>query len=114
MRRLSVAQAHHAVDVLCNAFHDYPVMRYVIGPVGGDYDRRLRTPVNFFVMARVWRDDPILGVSNGSELIAVATLTLPGKRPLRLPNFAKPCGASWAMLHVCVMRHLDRQRRSLI
>lgn len=80
VRRLSVAQAHHAVDVLCNAFHDYPVMRYVIGPVGGDYDRRLRTPVNFFVMARVWRDDPILGVSNGSELIAVATLTLPGKR----------------------------------
>lgn len=80
VRRLPAAQAHHAVDVLCNAFHDYPVMRYVIGPVGGDYDRRLRTLVNFFVMARVWRDDPILGVSNGSELIAVATLTLPGKR----------------------------------
>lgn len=80
VRRLPAGQVSQAVDVLCNAFHDYPVMRYVIGPVGGDYDRRLRTLVNFFVMARVWRDDPILGVSNGSELIAVATLTLPGKR----------------------------------
>lgn len=80
VRRLSESQVSQAVAVLCDAFHDYPVMRYVIGPVGGDYDRHLRTLVNFFVMARVWRDEPILAVSNGSDLVATAILTLPGKR----------------------------------
>ncbi len=79
-RRLSEAQASHVVDILCDAFHSYPVMRYVIGSADGDYDRRLRTLINFFVMARVWRDEPILGVFNGSDLVATAILTLPGKR----------------------------------
>jgi GNAT superfamily N-acetyltransferase len=78
--RLSEAQVSHAVAVLCDAFYDYPVTRYVIGPVDGDYDRRLHTLINFFVMARVWRDEPILGLSNGSDLVATAILTLPGKR----------------------------------
>lgn len=80
VHRLSEAYVRHVVDVLCNAFHDYPVMRYVIGPVGGDYDRHLRTLTNFFVMARVWREEPILGIFDGEELVAAATLTLPGKR----------------------------------
>ena len=78
--RLPEAQVSHAVAVLCDAFHDYPVMRYVIGPAGGDYDRYLHTLVNFFVMARVWRGEPIFGVFDGSAPVAVATLTLPGKR----------------------------------
>jgi GNAT superfamily N-acetyltransferase len=78
--KLSEAQVSQAVAVLCDAFQDYPVMRYVIGPVGGNYDRRLHTLINFFVMARVWRGEPILGVSNGSALVATAILTLPGKR----------------------------------
>ena len=65
-----------AVAVLCDAFHEYPVMQYVIGAVDGDYDRHLHTLINFFVMARVWRGEPILAVSNGSDLVATAILTL--------------------------------------
>jgi hypothetical protein len=42
------AQIEHAVTVLCDAFHDYPVMRYVLGPLV-DYDYRLRTLIGFFV-----------------------------------------------------------------
>jgi len=30
------------VDVLCDAFHDYPVMRYLVGPGHADYDVRLQ------------------------------------------------------------------------
>ncbi len=78
--RLSGAQAHQVVDVFCDAFQDYPVMRYVLGLVDGDYDRRLRTLINLFVMARVWREEPILGIFGGDELVATAILTLPGKR----------------------------------
>src|SRR5574341_2206752 len=78
--RLSEAQVSHAVAVFCDAFYEYPVMRYVIGPVGDDYDRHLHTLINFFVMARVWRREPILAVSDGSTLVATAILTLPGKQ----------------------------------
>jgi len=82
VHRLSAAQVQHVVAVLCDAFHDYPVMRYVLAPAEGDYDRHLRTLVNFFVMARACREEPLLGIFDGEELIAAATLTLPGKRQL--------------------------------
>jgi hypothetical protein len=59
--RLSTAQTEDAVSVLCDAFRDYPVMRYVLGS-NGDYDRRLRTLIGFFVSARVYRDEPVLGI----------------------------------------------------
>lgn len=102
VRRLPTAQVQHAVSVLCDAFHDYPVMRYVIGPGDGDYDRRLHTLVNFFVMARVWREEPILGISDGEELVAAATLTLPGKR--------QP-PAEFARLRASVWRELGEAAR---
>jgi GNAT superfamily N-acetyltransferase len=51
--------------VLCEAFYDYPVMRYVVGDSHGDYERRQRTLVHFFVTARVLRDEVILGVMDG-------------------------------------------------
>jgi GNAT superfamily N-acetyltransferase len=78
--RLSSAQTEDAVTVLCDAFRDYPVMRYVLGP-SGDYDRRLRTLIGFFVSARVYRDEPVLGVHDrDGSLSAVAILSLPGER----------------------------------
>lgn len=41
--RLSEARASEAVAVLCDAFHDYPVMRYILGAGGRDYERHLQT-----------------------------------------------------------------------
>jgi GNAT superfamily N-acetyltransferase len=74
---LSPDQAEAALSVLCEAFHDYPVMRFVLGP-GSRYDERLRTLIGFFVTARVLREDLILGVSDeGGSLAAVALVTLP-------------------------------------
>jgi GNAT superfamily N-acetyltransferase len=70
-----------AVGVLCDAFSDYPVMRFVLGPEA-DYDLRLRTLVGFFVAARTLRQEPVLGVADATgSLAAVATVTLPGDRP---------------------------------
>lgn len=75
---LSSAQAHDIVSVLCDAFHDYPVMRYVLGP-DQPYEERLRSLVGLFVSGRVLRNDPLLGVyDDGGLLTAVATMTLPG------------------------------------
>ncbi|MBA3260238.1 MAG: hypothetical protein H0T68_12340 [Gemmatimonadales bacterium] len=56
--------ADEALGPLCEAFADYPVMRYVLGP-DGDYRDRLRTLLGFFLAwmssrrPRVsWRSSP--------------------------------------------------------
>ncbi|MGQ0723221.1 MAG: GNAT family N-acetyltransferase [Candidatus Eiseniibacteriota bacterium] len=79
--RLSAAEAPDAVAVLCDAFHAYPVMRFVLG-AGADYDDRLRALVGFFVAARLLRDEPMLGIRDpAGRLVAAALVTLPGDRP---------------------------------
>jgi len=76
---IAPSQIDQAVDVLCDAFHDYPVMRFVIGEAGETYDHRLRALIGFFTAARFHQNDIVLGVreSNGT-LIAAATITRPG------------------------------------
>ena len=79
--RLSTAQTEDAVSVLCDTFRDYPVMRYVLGS-NGNYDRRLRTLIGFFVSARVYRDEPVLGVYGRTGTLSATALVslLPDKR----------------------------------
>ena len=51
VERLAPGEAPEAVAVLCEAFHDYPVMRHVLGGADG-YDDRLARLVTFFCAAR--------------------------------------------------------------
>jgi ribosomal protein S18 acetylase RimI-like enzyme len=82
VQRLNVDHADEAVAVLCDAFHEYPVMRFVLGDSSQSYDRRLATLISLFVAARVLREEPLLGVRNQTgTLTAVAVVTLPGERP---------------------------------
>ena len=75
---LSSAQAEEIVHVFCDAFHDYPVMRHVLGPAGR-YDTRLRILIGLFVSGRVFRNEPLLGIrDDAGRLIGAATMTLPG------------------------------------
>ncbi len=68
-------------DVLCEAFYNYPVMKYVLGEKQ-DYDTRLHKAVTFFVSARALRKEPLLGIYNSdNKLVAAATVTLPGEIP---------------------------------
>lgn len=97
-----------AIEVLADAFRDYPVMRFVVGgpsamaaPVpqaasreGRQHDEAIRLLVTFFVMARVLRGEPVLGVEvredgGSATLAAVATLTLPssGDAPEALAEY---------------------------
>lgn len=70
------------VSVLADAFHDYPVMRYVLGPdapgVGAPYPVRLHRLVQLFASGRAYRNDPMIGVrdENGA-LIGAAVMTMP-------------------------------------
>jgi len=75
---LPATQAGLATAVLCEAFAEYPVMRYVLGSTG-DYEKRLQILIGFFVSARVLREDLILGIFDSSQQpAAVALVTLPG------------------------------------
>jgi len=69
------------VRVLSEAFYDYPVMRYVLGPEG-DYDSRLLRLNHLFVMGRVHKGEPRYGIFEGGELLAAATVSyLYGEAP---------------------------------
>lgn len=69
------------VEVLCDAFHDYPVMRHVLAESEGDYSANLSALIGFFVGARVWRGEPVVGIREAGKLVAAAILTPPGQRP---------------------------------
>jgi GNAT superfamily N-acetyltransferase len=72
------ATAAQVTEVLCEAFAEYPVMRYVLGRPA-DYGDRIRTLIGFFVTCRVFREDAILGSYTGDELRAVALCSLPDR-----------------------------------
>lgn len=78
VRRVPPDRVEEAVDVLADAFHDYPVMRYILGDSGAEYDRRLLALCGMFVFGRAFRGDPILMVEDEGRAVAVATITPPG------------------------------------
>jgi len=77
VRVLGAEDATEVVDVLCESFVDYPVMRFVIGPEP-DFERRLHTLITFFVMARVYKKEVLLGVGQSDTLHAAAMVSYPG------------------------------------
>ena len=79
--RLDQSHFDEAVAVLADAFHDYPVMRYVLGP-DEPYEPRLDLLVSLFAAGRFLRAEPVFGIRDPlGALIAVATTTPPGDRP---------------------------------
>jgi hypothetical protein len=78
---IRVDDPEEVVDVLTEAFRDYPVMRFVLGPERDDYAGDLRKLVRFFVMNRVLRDEYLFGVRGDLGLEAVATTSRLGTPP---------------------------------
>lgn len=77
VERLTRKQFDDVVRVLCGAFRDYPVMRYVVGDAA-DYDAGLTRLVAHFTEMRFARDYPVLGIAASSgELMAAANLNPP-------------------------------------
>ncbi|MGD8277464.1 MAG: GNAT family N-acetyltransferase [Gemmatimonadota bacterium] len=76
-----------ATRTLMDAFSDYPVLRYVLGD-DADRDLRLNALVGFFVMARLLRGEPVLGVYDHSALNGVALVSYPDRpSPPELDSF---------------------------
>lgn len=75
--RLDAALEDAAVAVLAEAFAEDRSLRYVVGDGGPTGDTEIRSLVEFFVRARVLRDEPVLGVFDGSDLVGVALVSYP-------------------------------------
>jgi len=71
-----------AVRLLCAAFHDYPVMRYMIGECDAEYDEKLEELIGFFVEGRLARDVPLIGLNDGKDLLGVAVVSPPVESPM--------------------------------
>jgi GNAT superfamily N-acetyltransferase len=84
------------VRVLCDAFADYPVMRFILPETTG-YRERLATLVNLFVMARVLREETLLGVPTPAGLGAAALVSDPAG-PESPPAFAALRETVWKTL----------------
>ena len=68
---------HDVVETLCEAFHEYPVMRYILKDAGIAYDSRLRELVGYFTDSRMSRGWPVLGIECSGELVAAANVSVP-------------------------------------
>jgi GNAT superfamily N-acetyltransferase len=85
---LSVTDVDEIVDVLSDAFYDYPVMRYVLGRAQ-PYDARLRKLVELFVSRRAYPGEPMLGVRDATgALVAAATVAVPSLQDPPAPFLA--------------------------
>lgn len=94
---LSPDHTGEIVAVLCDAFHDYPVMRFVVGPAA-DYELRLTSLVDLFVAGRVLRGKPLLGVRNGEgQLIGAAIMSISSGQAVPA-ELVKKREATWSVL----------------
>lgn len=80
-RPMTPDRVDEVADALADAFRDYPVMRYLIGDAGDDYDRRLRAMFHFGGRACVARGNPVLEIADGTRSVAVAVIFPPGDKP---------------------------------
>ncbi|HUQ83577.1 MAG TPA: GNAT family N-acetyltransferase [Gemmatimonadaceae bacterium] len=100
---LSLDNVVEIVSVIADAFHDYPVMRFVVGPDSpgaSPYPVRLHRLVQLFVSGRAYRGEPMMGVRDESgALIGAAVMSLPGSSEPP-PAFIAARESIWAELGV--------------
>ncbi|HET9440708.1 MAG TPA: GNAT family N-acetyltransferase [Longimicrobiales bacterium] len=94
--RIPGTDAADVVGVLWESFFDYPVMRHVLRDSGLDYAQHLQQLIGLFVSARALRDDVMLGIKLGGELVGVVTTSNPMDPPH--PDFAPLREQLWQAL----------------
>jgi GNAT superfamily N-acetyltransferase len=70
-----------AVSVLIAAFHDYPVMRYMLKTLGSEYEQQLKAIMEFYCEARFAKEGLVLGIRSGDSLTAVALVDRASHKP---------------------------------
>jgi GNAT superfamily N-acetyltransferase len=96
---LQADAASEIIDVFTDAFYDYPVMRYVLGK-SDDYEHRLNVLNRLFVMGRVLRNEPLIGIMHEGALCAAATMSWPEKQADAPAGFNEVKEAVWEELGI--------------
>ncbi len=92
---LDAPRLEEVVDVHCDAFADYPTMRWVLGD-GDDFDRRLRRLVRLFLETTRLCGGHFLGVTVEGQLVAAADVVDPAAvEPSELDELR---AATWSRL----------------
>ena len=76
------AQKEETLDVLCDAFHEYPVMRYVLADSGPDSDGDLRALIDLFCQARLTHGLSLYGIRHEGPSVAVSVHQRPHRAAL--------------------------------
>ena len=77
VRNIDYNNVDLVVDVLHEAFYDYPVMKFVLGPDAPDFKNLHERLVRLFVMGRVFCEEPLFGIGGTDRLEAAAIVSLP-------------------------------------
>ena len=72
VERVDPSRLGEVVALHCAAFRDYPTMRYLLQPPGGDYDERLATLIGLFVETVNLMGGTALGSWEAGALVAAA------------------------------------------
>ena len=88
VENLNRSDKEEAVSVLASAFHEYPVMRFVLKSEGEKYESDLRALMGFFCESRLTRNNPLLGIKVNGRIVAVSGINEPEFKP-RSPELNK-------------------------
>ena len=75
VERLGPYSRNEAVEVLCEAFRDYPVFRYALKDAGESYSRDLDALIGHFTDARLMQGYPVLTHTRRSSPAPTALTT---------------------------------------
>jgi GNAT superfamily N-acetyltransferase len=81
VQQLSHDEQSEAVSVQVAAFHDYPVMRYILKTAGQEYESQLRTVMDFYCQARFAKEGLVLGIRSAGSLVAVGLVDRTSHKP---------------------------------
>jgi ribosomal protein S18 acetylase RimI-like enzyme len=81
IERLSREEKGPAVAVLMAAFHDYPVMRYMLKTTGNEYEEQLQTILEFYCEARFAKEGLVLGIRQNGSLVAIGLVDQASHKP---------------------------------
>lgn len=78
VRHIEQKEIEEVVDILCESFSEYPVMKFVLGETD-DYEVKYRKLIRFFVQNRFLKNEYVFGVGAPGNILGVTLISIPYK-----------------------------------
>ena len=111
VERVDPSRLDEVVAVHCAAFRDYPTMRYLLEPAGGEYDERLAALIGLFIETVSLKGGMALGSREAGLLVAAAdTVRSDAVEP---PELATRREAAWGRLGAVARSRYEAYKAAL-